>query len=403
MKVLVLNAGSSSLKWKLFEMEDKTLIASGLIEGILEKSALLHINYHDKDIDTQQTIHDHNEAFDMLFEALKTEHIIDFAHDLDAIGHRVVHGGEKFFRPTLIDNDVLTELKLLSPLAPLHNPANILGIEITSTMAPHIPNIAVFDTAFHHTMPQHAYLYALPRALYEEQHIRRYGFHGTSHHFVALAAAESCNTPLEEMNLITLHLGNGASACAIKNGQSVDTSMGFTPLEGLIMGTRSGDLDPAIITYLMETKNATAKEMDTMLNKESGLRGICQENDLRAIIKRADDGDEQAKLALEMFAYRIKKYIGAYVAVLGRVDAIVFTGGIGEHADVVRKMVLDGLGESFGIIMDKTKNRGNISGPFHHVKSRVKLFVIPTDEELAIAQACEDMLLTAKKHNLILQ
>ncbi len=396
MKVLVLNAGSSSLKWKLFEMNDRTLIASGLIEGIREKSALLHINYHEKEIDTTQTLHDHTEAFNMLFDALRKEHIIDIAKDLDAIGHRVVHGGEKFVAPALINNDILDELKLLIPLAPLHNPANILGIEITSRLAPKIPNIAVFDTAFHHTLPPHAYLYALPRTLYEQQNIRRYGFHGTSHHFVAQAAAKSCNTALEEMNLITLHLGNGASACAIKNGQSVDTSMGFTPLEGLIMGTRSGDLDPAIITYLMETNNATAKEIDTMLNKESGLRGICQENDLRAIIKRADNGDKQAKLALEMFAYRIKKYIGAYSAVLGRVDAIVFTGGIGEHAEVVREMVLEGLDETFGVIMDKTKNRGNTDGSFHHDQSRVKLFVIPTNEELAIALSCEKIL---KEHS----
>ncbi|MGB5966158.1 MAG: acetate kinase [Sulfurimonadaceae bacterium] len=396
MKILVLNAGSSSLKWKLFAIENTTVIASGLIEGILEERGLFHLNFQDKELKSEQTIMDHNEAFTLLFKALKTENIIDIKHDLDAIGHRVVHGGEKFIKPTLIENNVLTELRTLSPLAPLHNPANILGIEITSRVAPHIPNIAVFDTAFHHSMPEYAYLYALPTALYKEHHIRRYGFHGTSHHYVALAAARIHNTPLEELNLITLHLGNGASACAIKNGKSVDTSMGFTPLEGLIMGTRSGDLDPAIITYLMEKESTTAKEIDTLLNRESGLKGICQENDLRTIIQRASNDDRQAQLALEMFAYRIKKYIGSYIAVLGKVDAIVFTGGIGEHADLVRLMVLDGLDEAFGIVLDKKRNAGNEAGSIHQKESKVKLFIIPTNEELAIAQACEKALKTTK-------
>lgn len=373
-------------------MANNTVIASGLIEGISEERGFWHLDYQNREQKSAQTITDHNEAFALLFYTLKTEMIIDVKNDLSGIGHRVVHGGEKFTKPTLIDNNVLAELRTLSPLAPLHNPVNILGIEITSRAAPHIPNIAVFDTAFHHSMPEYAYLYALPTALYREHHIRRYGFHGTSHHYVVLAAAKMLNTPLQELNLITLHLGNGASACAVKNGESVDTSMGFTPLEGLIMGSRCGDLDPAIITYLMGKENLTPQEIDTLLNKESGLKGICQENDMRTIIQRAADDDRQAKLALEMFAYRIKKYIGAYIAVLGKVDAIVFTGGIGEHADFVRAMILDGLKEAFGIVMDKKRNTDNETGSIHQEESKIKLFIIPTNEELAIAQACEKVL-----------
>ncbi len=234
-------------------------------------------------------------------------------------------------------------------------------------------------------MPEHAYLYALPTELYTKYHIRRYGFHGTSHHFVALSVARIHNTPLEELNLITLHLGNGASACAIKNGESVDTSMGFTPLEGLVMGTRCGDIDPAIVTYLMERLSLNAKEVDKLLNRESGLKGICHDNDLRTIIQRAADGNKQARLALKIFTYRIKKYIGSYIAVLGHVDAIVFTGGIGEHAPLIRTMVLEDLDEAFGILLDETKNSNSSESAIHQQGSRIKLYVIPTNEELQIA------------------
>ena len=385
MKILVLNAGSSSLKWKLFEMGPNSLIASGLIEGISEYHGSFHLHFQGKELKFEQVITDHNRAFTLLFETFTKEKVIDIKNELSAIGHRVVHGGEKFSKPTLIDSSVLTELKSLNSLAPLHNPANILGIEITSKLAPHIPNIAVFDTAFHHSMPEHAFLYALPTALYKEHHIRRYGFHGTSHHFVAQEAAVLIGQPLEQLNLITLHLGNGASACAIKNGKSVDTSMGFTPLEGLVMGTRSGDIDPAIITYLMERQSLSIKEVDKLLNRESGLKGICHENDLRTIIQRAASDDKQAQLALEIFSYRIKKYIGSYIAVLGRVDAIVFTGGIGEHAPLIRSMVLDGLDEAFNILLDDTKNQDSHNSAIHQLKSHIKLYVIPTNEELQIA------------------
>lgn len=398
MKILVLNAGSSSLKWKLFEMERPSVIAFGLIEGIAEYRASFHLHYQGRSQEFEQVIPDHTEALSLLFDAFEKQHIIDIGRDLDAIGHRVVHGGEKFFKPTLIDEKLLGELKLLNPLAPLHNPANVLGIEVASRHAPKIPNIAVFDTAFHHSMPEHAFLYALPIALYREHHIRRYGFHGTSHHYVAQEAAKALDAPLETLDLITLHLGNGASACAIKNGKSVDTSMGFTPLEGLIMGSRCGDIDPAIIPHLMQKLHLTSKEIDTLLNRESGLKGICNENDLRTIVRRAANGDRQARLALDMFAYRIKKYIGSYIAVLGRVDAIVFTGGIGEHAALIRSMVLEGLDEAFGITLDKSLNKDETrtAQAIHQEDSRIKLYVIPTDEELAIAQECGKLLLNGK-------
>lgn len=399
MNILVLNAGSSTLKWQLYDMEASQSIASGLIEGIAEGSGSFHLQYQSKVLHTAEMIADHHAAFSLLFETLKKEKIIDLERDLSAIGHRVVHGGEKFVKPTFVDSMVLNELSALSPLAPLHNPANLLGMEITAKLAPQIPNIAVFDTAFHQSMPEHAYLYALPKPLYEEHRIRRYGFHGTSHHYVARQTAAVMKQPLEQLNLITLHLGNGASACAIREGISVDTSMGFTPLEGLVMGTRSGDLDPAIVTYLIRQHDMSAQEVDRLLNSESGLKGICGENDLRVIIERASDMDSEAQLALDIFTYRIKKYIGAYIAALGRVDAIVFTGGIGEHAPLIRAMVLDGLDDAFGIFLDESKNLNAHNSAIHQPNSRIELYVIATDEELEIAIESAEFL---KNHKLTL-
>jgi len=366
-------------------MKTHTVIAAGLLEGIAEKRGLLHLFYMDKTVKSEQTIADHDQAFSLLFESLNTQKIINIEDDLDAICHRVVHGGELFSQPTLLDKDLITKLKSLNALAPLHNPANILGIEITSKLAPDIPNIAVFDTAFHQSMPEHAYRYGLPNRLYKDHHIRRYGFHGTSHLYVAKQAAAIMCQPLEELKLITLHLGNGASACAVKNGKSVDTSMGFTPLEGLLMGTRSGDIDPAIITYLMRNQGLSTQEIDKLLNHESGLKGLCGENDMRTIIQRAEKNDREAQLALAIFTYRIKKYIGAYIAALEGVDAIVFTGGIGEHAPLIRAMVLEGLDKAFGIFLDADKNSSVQEGAIHQEKSRVKLYVITTNEELQIA------------------
>ena len=385
MKILVLNAGSSSLKWKLYEMPRQELLASGLIEGIGEGQGTLHLSYQGRTDQEVLEIHNYQSAFKQLFHTLETKQILDIKHELSAVGHRVVHGGETFSQPTLITDTILTDLHKLTILAPLHNPANILGIETMMQLAPNVPNIAVFDTAFHQSMPEHSFLYALPTELYKELHIRRYGFHGTSHHYVAQTLAHTLKRPLEELNLITLHLGNGASACAIKKGKSVDTSMGFTPLEGLVMGTRSGDLDPAIVTYLMEQKALNTDEINTLLNKSSGLKGLCQENDLRTIISRSESGDGPAQLALDIFSYRIKKYIGAYIAVLGKVDAIVFTGGIGEHAPLIREMILEGLDEAFGILLDKHKNQEDKPTYIHSQQSRIQLHVIATNEELQIA------------------
>lgn len=344
MKILVLNAGSSSLKYKLFVDQQETL--GGVIASI----------------------HDYHQGI-LEVEVKLKEVGIHTLDTLDGVGHRVVHGGEAFRESVLIDKQVIETIRSLIPLAPLHNPANLEGIVTLAQQAPTLQQVAVFDTAFHQTLPPRAYRYALPHALYEEYGIRRYGFHGTSHAFVAKEAAKRLNTPREQTNLITLHLGNGASVCAIQNGQSIDTSMGFTPLEGLIMGTRSGDIDPAILIYLARQLHYSVDEIDRLLNTQSGLWGIAHDNDMRHLHQRCHQGDKDAKLALEMFVYHVKKYIGSYVAILGRVDALVFTGGIGEHDHAVRKMITDNL-------------------PFD-----IPSLVIATNEELEIALETENVLM----------
>lgn len=338
MNVAVINAGSSSLKFKLFDMTKKETLQTINIEHIGEEGSEFK-NHH---------------------EAIKSIGI-DFS-SIDAVGHRVVHGGEKFNKSVLIDAKVINEIDKLSTLAPLHNPANLEGILVAMKKAPSTPHIAVFDTAFHSSMPQDAYMYALPYEMYDKYKIRRYGFHGTSHSYVLKEAATILKKDTNELNLITLHLGNGASACAIKNGKSVDTSMGFTPLEGLIMGSRSGDIDPAIVLYMQRELGMSVDEVDMLLNKKSGLVGICGDNDLRNIIESAD---EKAKLALDMMIRRIQKYIGSYMVLLERVDAIVFTGGIGENSTYIKDKVLE-------------------SQMFHGIKS----LVINTNEELEIANEC---------------
>jgi len=307
--------------------------------------------------------------------------------ELSAIGHRVVHGGESFREPTLINAAVVKQIRDIIPLAPLHNPANLMGIEVALQQAPDVPQVAVFDTAFHQSIPAHAYRYALPDLFYIEQHVRRYGFHGTSHGYVAKQAAALLGKPLTSLKLITLHLGNGASAAAIAQGRSVDTSMGMTPLEGLMMGTRCGDMDPAIHFYLSRTTGLGNDEIESLLNTESGLKGICGANDMRAVHRLAEAGDAQARLALEMYCYRIKKYIGAYYAALGGLDAVVFTGGIGENDALVREQCCTGL-ETLGIVLDTQKNASTRSGAFalHRETSLVSLLVIPTNEELEIAR-----------------
>ena len=385
MKILVLNSGSSSIKCQYFI--DQKSVASALIERIGEPEAYAEVFDGSEKFTHKALISDHHEALALLISMLRDARVITSVDDLDAVGHRVVHGGSTFDQPTVITEEVINTIHKLIPLAPLHNPANLEGIKVLQKQHPGLPQVAVFDTAFHQTMPDYAYIYPLQYRLYQDLDVRRYGFHGTSHAYVSRQAAQMMGKALHRLNLITLHLGNGASAAAIRNGKSIDTSMGLTPLEGLMMGTRCGDIDPAIIAFLAHNNDMDIDSIDRMLNKESGLKGICGSNDMREIIELADRGDEKSILALQMYSYRIKKYIGAYTIALGRVDAIIFTGGIGEHAAKVREMVCDGLNESIGIVLDKEKNTIDSSKKrmIHTLDSRIQLFVIPTNEELEIA------------------
>jgi len=392
MKVLVINSGSSSIKYQLFDMSDKTVLAKGLLEQIGEpESRLTHRspgNAGDTvEITRTQPVENHRAGFQVISEVLNESGAVRDSGELFGIGHRVVHGGEAFQEPALIDEKVITTIRELSPLAPLHNPANLMGIEVALQFAPGVPQIAVFDTAFHQSVPPQAFRYALPHDLYHDHNVRRYGFHGTSHCYVAKQAALYLNRALDSLNLITLHLGNGASVTAIKKGKSVDTSMGMTPLEGLIMGTRSGDIDPSIIFYLGRKTGFSPDEIEALLNKHSGLKGISGVNDMREIAQLADKGDASARLAIEMYCYRIKKYIGAYSAALGRVDALVFTAGIGENAADIRLRSCTGLSR-MGIEVDENKNSLNTSGvrEIQSKRSSVSILVVPTDEELEIAE-----------------
>jgi len=392
MKILVINSGSSSIKYRLFDMTDKSVLASGVLEQIGEtRSRLTHQtrNVQGKmdDIATTDAVADHRAGFQLIGTVLSQSGALRDTTELSGIGHRVVHGGEEFKEPTLINKKVIDTIRRLVPLAPLHNPANLLGIEVAMQSAPLVPQVAVFDTAFHQSIPEHAFRYAIPQNLYEKHHVRRYGFHGTSHHYVAKQAAGLMTRSLNSLNLITLHLGNGASATAIKAGKSIDTSMGMTPLEGLIMGTRSGDIDPAIIFYLKRKTDLTRDEVESILNKDSGLKGICGINDMREIQKFAEAGNSLAQLAIVMFCYRIKKYIGAYYALLERLDALVFTAGIGENSPLIRAGSCQGLSH-LGIDVDNEKNDRRSEGAFE-IQSRdsqVKILVVPTNEELEIAE-----------------
>ncbi|MDX2470553.1 MAG: acetate kinase [SAR324 cluster bacterium] len=387
MKILVLNAGSSSLKYQVFE--DETMLAHGMVEQIGEPLGDLIYEYPAKNINLkiQEVISDHKEGLEQVLALLldPEKGLLSEPSEIKAVGHRVVHGGTQFSTPVIIDSKALQAIKDCVPLAPLHNPANILGIETATQVFNQAKQVAVFDTAFHQTLPEHSYLYALDPSYFKDYGVRRYGFHGTSHKYVALRAAEQLLKPLEQCNLITLHLGNGASACAIKNGVSVDTSMGLTPLEGLIMGTRSGDLDPAILGFLVEHTGKSLDQVEKVLNKASGLKGLTGKVDFREICEDAIAGNEAAKLALDMTAYRIKKYIGAYLAITGPLDAIIFTAGIGEHSSQLRAEVCKGL-EHLGLELDLTKNQ-NSSGPeISSDGSKIKILVVPTNEELQIAR-----------------
>jgi acetate kinase len=392
MKVLVINSGSSSIKYQLFDMSNKKVLAKGLLEQIGEPvSCLTHQSHSARNDKAKVTrtlpVENHQQGFQLIGDVLNESGAVRDSSELFGIGHRVVHGGEAFREPALIDEKVMTAIRALSPLAPLHNPANLTGIEVALQFAPGVPQIAVFDTAFHQSVPPQAFHYALPLDLYQNHKVRRYGFHGTSHGYVAKQAALYLKRSLHSLNLITLHLGNGASVTAIEKGRSIDTSMGMTPLEGLIMGTRSGDIDPAIIFYLGKKTGLSQDEMESLLNRHSGLKGICGVNDMREIAEMADAGNESARLAIEMYCYRIKKYIGAYSAVLGSVDALVFTGGIGENAADIRARSCEGLSK-MGIEVDANKNSLKTSGirEIQSNSSSVHILIIPTDEELEIAE-----------------
>ncbi|MFE2430909.1 acetate kinase [Streptomyces sp. NPDC059373] len=370
-RVLVLNSGSSSVKYQIVDMADGSRPAAGQVERIGEEGGAA----------------DHATALKQVGDDLAAQGFGLDSPELAAVGHRVVHGGTRFTEPTLVTDEVLTAIEALVPLAPLHNPANITGIRAVRELRPDLPQVAVFDTAFHATMPETAYRYAIDRDLADAHHIRRYGFHGTSHAYVSRATARLLGKDPSEVNVIVLHLGNGASASAVRGGVCVDTSMGLTPLEGLVMGTRSGDIDPAVPLHLQRSAGMTPDEVDALLNKKSGLLGLCGDNDMREIGRRMAEGDEAAQLAFDIYVHRLRKYVGAYTAVLGRVDAVTFTAGVGENSAAVREAALRDMG-LLGIEVDAVRNavRGSAARLISAQGSRVAVAVVPTDEELQIAQ-----------------
>ena len=387
-KIIAINAGSSSLKFQLFEMPEEKVITKGLIERIGLKNSVFSIVVNGEKITETLDIENHDIAVNIMLDALKNHNIINDINDIQGTGHRVVHGKELFPESALVTDDVLEKIESLTELAPLHNPANIMGIKAFRKLLPNIPHVAVFDTSFHQTMPEESYLYSLPYNFYKDFGIRKYGFHGTSHKYVSERAAELLDRPIDQLRIISCHIGNGASIAAIDGGKSVDTSMGFTPLAGVTMGTRSGNLDPALIPFIMEKTGKNAEEVLNILNKESGLLGISgSSSDLRDIQQDANEGNERAKLALDVFASRIHKYMGSYATRMHGLDAIVFTAGVGENSDTVRAKVLEGL-EFMGVYWDPRLNTG-LHGEeafINYPHSPVKVIVIPTDEEVVIAR-----------------
>lgn len=390
MEVLVINCGSSSIKYQLYKMPKEAVLAKGIVDKIGKKDSVLVHTVNGNEHRINEPAADHKAGIRLIVKALvdKEKGVLRDISEIKAVGHRVVHGGEAFSGSMIITPEVIKIIRDYFDLAPLHNPPNLAGIEAAMEQLPGVKNVACFDTAFHQTIPQTAYLYALPFEFYKEYKVRRYGFHGTSHRYVARRFAELMKKHKYGVNCITIHLGNGCSIAAVRDGKSVDTSMGLTPLEGLVMGTRCGDIDPAIIFYLAD-KNMSVDEINNVLNKKSGLLGIsCTSNDVRDLIEKSRNGDKQAGLALDIFAYRVKKYIGAYLAVLGRCDSIIFTGGIGENAVSVRENICSGL-EELGIKIDKDKNVnivGREEGEVSSETSKIKVYVIPTNEEIAIAR-----------------
>ncbi|MFJ7306603.1 acetate kinase [Peribacillus frigoritolerans] len=386
-KVMAINAGSSSLKFQLFEMPSEKVITKGLVERIGLKNSAFTLSVEGENVSETVDIPNHEVAVGLLLKKLIDHRIIDSFEEIDGVGHRVVHGGEVFSDSVLITEDVIEEIEKLSELAPLHNPANITGIQAFRRILDDVPAVAVFDTAFHQTMAAGSYLYSLPLEYYEKYGIRKYGFHGTSHKYVSQRAAEMIGRPIEQLRLISCHLGNGASITAIKGGKSIDTSMGFTPLAGVTMGTRSGNIDPALIPYIMEKTGKTADEVLDVLNKKSGMLALSGfSSDLRDIQVEADKRNERAELALKVFADRIHKYIGSYSAKMGGVDGIIFTAGIGENSQTIRGRILEGL-EFMGVYWDKDLNRTKGKEAFINTPySPVKVMVIPTNEEIMIVR-----------------
>jgi acetate kinase len=402
MKILVLNCGSSSVKYQLIEMKDEHVICKGIVERIGNDDAILRYRPAGRSEKREvRPVANHAEAIDAFLSSLMDPEIGVIADkaEIAAIGHRVVHGGEEFAGSVQIDDSVLETIQECAAFAPLHNPHNLKGIKVCMELLPGIPQVAVFDTAFHQTMPAKSYLYALPYALYRKLKVRRYGFHGTSHLYVSQKAAELLEQPIADLRIITCHLGNGASVTAVRNGKSMDTSMGFTPLEGLVMGTRCGDIDPALVLYIMDVEGLTPGEMDELLNKQSGMLGLTElSHDFRDIEAKAqEEGGEQCELALDIYCQRIKKYIGAYAAAMGGVDAVVFTGGIGEKSDLVRRRVCKDM-EFLGIVLDEDANQEHVpwnkKGPStpHLSTGPTKVLVIPTNEELVIARDTREIL-----------
>jgi len=402
MKILVLNCGSSSVKYQLIDIDKSYVLAKGMVSRIgMSESVLVHKPHDRPEITISGEILDHIMAVEHVIAILLSPNhgVIKDKSEISAVGHRVVHGGEKFPDSALIDKDVMQVLRSCIELAPLHNPHNIRGINACLRILPGVPQVAVFDTAFHQKMPPFAYIYGIPYVLYKKYGIRRYGFHGTSHFYVSRRAARMLRRPIEELKIITAHLGNGASMSAVKGGISVDTSMGFTPLEGLLMGTRSGDLDPAIILHVMAQEELSLNEANTLLNKHSGLQGISGiSGDMRDVIAESQRGNRSALLALEIYCYRIRKYIGAYAAAMGGLDALVFTAGVGENSPAVRRKCCENL-EFLGIQIDDEKNEEikGIEAEISTDDSPVKVFCIPTNEELVIALDTKRVIEEAKE------
>lgn len=390
MKILVLNCGSSSLKYQLFNMYNESVLAQGIVERIgINNSILTHKKGEGEKYKINIDLKNHKEALTKVLDLLtsKEQGVLKSLNEIDAVGHRVVHGGEKYSKAVLIDEDVKKSIKELFSLAPLHNPANLIGIEVCEELMKNVPMVALFDTAFHQSMNKEEYLYAIPYELYKENGIRKYGFHGSSHKYVSEKAAELLKKDIKDLKIISCHLGNGASICAIKDGKSFDTTMGFSPLDGLVMGTRSGSIDPTIPIYLMKNNNLSIEEVYNLLNKKSGVLGISEvSSDFRDIEEEAMKGNEKASLALDIFHYKIKTQIGSYIAALNGVDIIIFTAGVGENGPETREAILKDM-EFFGIVLDKEKNK--VRGKVQEISaenSKVKVFVIPTNEELVIAR-----------------